>query len=344
MKSTLMALLALSAVFSAQAQEAYQAPLVTDSLLLDIDNTDFAVAVGERGHILTSADGETFTQQAVPTTATLTAVTIVGDNVWAVGHDATILYSADKGKTWTVQMAEPDLEKPFFDVTFIDAQHGIAVGAYGLFFRTRDGGQNWKQELHASILSEMDQEYLEEVKQDSPEYYEEELSLILPHFNKLRMINDTLYLVGEAGLVAESDNMGESWRRLEMEYLGSFQDVAAIDDDTIMLAGLRGNVFVREGEGAWEQVPTCLSGTLNAILTGDNQSIRLFGNNGMMATLQQPVAAVPYDPWAAPGHCEPAEGFSAQQTKDKASIVNVVRFNGHLIAVTANGIQQLETE
>ncbi|OFC71425.1 YCF48-related protein [Alteromonas confluentis] len=344
MKSTLMAILVLSAVFSAQAQEAYQAPRVTESLLLDIDHSDFVVAVGERGHILTSTDGEVFNQQAVPTTTTLTAVTVLGDKVWAAGHDATILYSADKGKTWVVQMAKPELEKPFFDITFFNAQQGIAVGAYGLFFRTNDGGSTWKQELHASILSAMDQEYLEEVKQDSPEYYEEELSLILPHFNKLRVINDKLYLVGEAGLVATSDNMGASWQRLEMEYQGSFQDVALINDSTIMLAGLRGNVFVQRNNEAWEQVPTCLSGTLNSILTDNSDAIKLYGNNGMMVTLEQPIDAVIYDPWAAPGQCTPANGFSAQQTKDKASIVNVTRFNGHLIAVTANGIQQLETE
>ena len=83
---------------TAIAEEAFMAPLVEQSVLLDIDADTFVVIVGERGHVLVSEDGEAFTQKAVPTQSTLTATTVVGDNIWAVGHDAVILHSSDNTK------------------------------------------------------------------------------------------------------------------------------------------------------------------------------------------------------------------------------------------------------
>lgn len=86
--------------------------------MLDIDADKFVVVVGERGHILISEDGTAFNQVAVPTQATLTATTVVGNHIWAVGHDATIIHSSDKGQSWEIQNVQPELQRPFLDVLF----------------------------------------------------------------------------------------------------------------------------------------------------------------------------------------------------------------------------------
>ena len=44
-----------------------------------------------------------------------------------MGHDAAILHTTDGGKTWTLQNFQPELEKPFLDVLFLDNQHGFAM-------------------------------------------------------------------------------------------------------------------------------------------------------------------------------------------------------------------------
>ena len=50
-------------------------PKASSSLLLDIARTDTGfVAVGERGHVLLSADGKNWKQTSVPTRSTLTTV------------------------------------------------------------------------------------------------------------------------------------------------------------------------------------------------------------------------------------------------------------------------------
>jgi hypothetical protein len=62
-------------------------------------------AVGERGTIVATADGEkTWTKQASGTTAFLRSVHFVNSSTgWAVGETGTVVATADEGKTWTKQ-------------------------------------------------------------------------------------------------------------------------------------------------------------------------------------------------------------------------------------------------
>ena len=75
-------------------------PKASHGLLLDIAITDAGyVAVGERGHILTSEDGSEWLQSDVPTRSTLTSVSAQGASIWAAGRDGVIGPSAHSGKT-----------------------------------------------------------------------------------------------------------------------------------------------------------------------------------------------------------------------------------------------------
>ncbi len=344
MKKVIAVSLAASLSFTAVADTAFQAPLVKQSLMLDIDATQYAVMVGERGHILTSQDGENFTQANVPTQSTLTATTIVGDKVWAVGHDAAILYSADRGNTWQVQNFEPDLQRPFLDVHFFNESHGIAVGAYGLFYRTRNGGKDWQSERHASLLAPMDREYLESVREENEEFYQQELNSILPHINRVTFDRGTLLLAGEAGLLAYSQDQGQSWERYEVDYTGSFFDIKPLDASTVLAVGLRGNMFVMRDQQQWEFVNTCSTSTLNSTFVASDSRVVALGNNGMLITAQRPLPVSEVDPYANPLDCQPAKGISKRQVDDKAALVNAVQFQGKTIAVSASGIKTLNLE
>ncbi len=313
----------IMSIASLQAQESYKANLVTESLLLDITQAgEQLVAVGERGHIIRSPDGVKWAQDSVPSIATLTAISFIGSKGWAVGHDATILHTSGNNE-WQVQMFEPEFERPFLDVAFLNENHGIAIGAYGTFYRTQDSGVTWTSEMHPEFLSQDDQEYLEEVKLEDEEFYLEELASILPHLNRIRLVDDTLYIAGEAGLIAKSTDEGRSWERLPIDYYGSFFDIYQDDSNALFAAGLRGNLFRHnEQSDDWNKIDSSSTASLNSVLSLKDNSLLIVGNNGTLVCVRQDMV-------------------KQTQTPDSQAITNAILFNNQIVAVTTSGIQVL---
>ncbi len=92
--------------FAAEPVESSIKPKASKSLLLDMDrHGSKIVAVGERGHVLVSSNnGESWTQSRVPTAQMLTAVDFINERLgWAVGHDGHIIHTEDGGATWVLQ-------------------------------------------------------------------------------------------------------------------------------------------------------------------------------------------------------------------------------------------------
>jgi photosystem II stability/assembly factor-like uncharacterized protein len=241
---------------------------------------DSIVAVGQRGHALWSDDGgATWNQAAVPVSSDLVAVSFpTSTDGWAVGHDGVILHSRDAGRTWALQLdgraigaltldyytraaaeASPaDAQKaaalveearrlvsqgadaPLLDVNFTDASNGVAVGAFGLVLRTRDGGAHWEPWMHAL---------------DNPKGL---------HLYAVRAIADDLYIVGEQGLALKLDPKLDRMRALDMPYKGSLFGIVG-DSRAIVVHGLRGNALRSEDGGlTWEPVATGLQVGLTA--------------------------------------------------------------------------------
>lgn len=236
------------------------------------------VAVGQRGHIVVSADGgATWKQANVPVSSDLTALFFVDDQRgWAVGHDGVILHTGDGGLTWSVQLdgrktnelllaamqrkaaAEPGsaeakallaeaerfkeqgADKPFLDVWFADASTGYAVGAYNLIFHTRDGGKLWEPLFDRT---------------DNPKFFN--LYAIAPAAGGL-------YVAGEGGLVLKLDRASQRFRALDLPYKGSFFGLAG-NDEAVLVYGLRGNAYRSGDEGkTWSKVEPGLPASIVA--------------------------------------------------------------------------------
>lgn len=119
--------------------------------------------------------------------------------------------------------------RPFLEVLFVDEQTGMAVGAYGMIFRTEDGGENW-QPLVTNL--------------SNPDNF---------HLNTLIKSRDTLYIAGEAGSLYRSDDKGLSWVILPSPYEGPFFGMSVSYTTTgtegIIVYGLRGNAFISTNQG-----------------------------------------------------------------------------------------------
>jgi len=215
------------------------------------------VAVGERGQVLLSDDnGQRWRQAQVPVSVGLTAVQFVdAEHGWAVGHAGVVLVTRDGGETWARQLdghqaARLELEaaqrertgsvdeeaaevrvqtaerlvqegadKPFLALAFTDANHGLVVGAYGLAFRTEDGGATWN-----SILGAI----------DNPTGL---------HLYAVARQGESWFLAGEQGYLARSED-GQHFRQLESPYSGTFFTLVSRDDRSLLIGGLKGHAFI----------------------------------------------------------------------------------------------------
>lgn len=66
-----------------------------------------------------------------------------GDHIWLAGSPGSrVLHSPDGGNSWQEQSTGQTL--PIHALTFVNEQHGWAVGELGMILATRDGGQSWQ--------------------------------------------------------------------------------------------------------------------------------------------------------------------------------------------------------
>lgn len=219
------------------------------------------VTVGERGHVLTSDDqGKTWQQADVPVSVTLTSVHFVDDkNGWAVGHSGVILRTQDGGSHWVKQLdgrqaltlmqqsaaqsGDPDFQqrterqiqdgpdKPFLAVHFSDARQGLAVGAYGLAFETRDGGRTWTPAQR--VIPNPDERHLYAIHERA----------------------DGLYLAGEQGLVWRRAPGGDRFEALKTPFESTVFDLLSSPDGALLAVGLGGKVHRSVDQGrSWQSV------------------------------------------------------------------------------------------
>ncbi|HYJ41688.1 MAG TPA: hypothetical protein VEW08_12930 [Steroidobacteraceae bacterium] len=219
-------------------------PLASSSLLLDLAVAgQRLVAVGERGHVMLSDDhGATWRQaKSVPTRVLLTAVFFVdAEYGWAVGHDETILNTADGGENWTRSHFAPEAQQPLLDLWFANRVSGIAVGAYGAYFTTNDGGRHWSSARFSAPPTQPANE-----DEPPPDY----------HLNRIVGVGNRLYVAAEGGKLYRSDDRGASWRALPSPYQGSFFGLVPIRGEGLLAFGLRGHLFRSADAGeTWHEL------------------------------------------------------------------------------------------
>lgn len=220
------------------------------------------VAVGERGIVLLSDDnGANWHQASVPVSVTLTVVRFADEaRGWAAGHNGVLLRTTDGGESWerildggdvvrlyqhqadqlAAASGEEDMrvkrarrqanllasdgpDKPWLDLNIDAAGRLWLVGAYGLVLRSRDGldWEAWSTHL------------------DNPG----EL-----HLYAMRSQGEEIVIAGEQGLLLRSEDGGESFKRLQSPYKGSYF-VLELHEGQILVAGLRGNAFLSTDHG-----------------------------------------------------------------------------------------------
>lgn len=147
---------------------------------------------------------------------------------------------------------------PLLNVWFANDRDGYVLGAYGIFLRTRDGGDTWTVEGN---------------RLENPDNYH--------LYDIARTPSGTVIVVGEAGTLLRSPDDGNEWERVDATYTGSYFGAVAANDDSLLIYGLRGNVFRSVDQGVtWTQVETGDRRTLMCGAAGDDGSVILAGSAG----------------------------------------------------------------
>jgi photosystem II stability/assembly factor-like uncharacterized protein len=284
---------------------AMQAPQAQRAVLLDLARAGKRlVAVGERGIVLLSDDnGIQWRQAQVPVSVSLTAVQFAdADTGWAVGHAGVVLMSRDGGEHWVVQLdgkraaqleldrarqqlptaADQDAadahvltaerlvndgpDKPLLALDFVDTRHGLVVGAYGLAFRTDDGGLTWQ-----SMMGQI----------DNPAG---------SHLYAITRQGEHWFVAGEQGYLARSDDAGQSFNELQSPYAGSFFALQSSGDGMLLVAGLKGNAFVSHDLGeSFQAAPVLMPISFSdAIRTDDGKLLLVNQGGALFRTGDQP--------------------------------------------------------
>lgn len=250
--------LAAAVLFSTPAAEAAcdgaGAAPARGFMLLDVEQAgERLISVGEDATVqITDAQGRLLCIGQTPTRVVLTATFFIDDKEgWAVGHDSTILHTANGGETWDKQYEEVGAD-PLFDVHFFDSERGIVIGAYGLAFQTDDGGETWEE----LTIGEDDRHRYAVVPLSGSR------AIVV---GESTGISDDMTTLG-AGVLYRTDDAGRTWQALGSPYEGSYFGGVALGGDEVLIFGLLGNTFYSPDAGArWYRVD---SRTDNSLLSG----------------------------------------------------------------------------
>ena len=308
---------------SPQERAAMPSRLAAISPLLAVASAgERIVAVGQRGHILTSDDsGKRWIQAKVPVSTDLLAVSFPSPKQgWAVGHGGVVLHSSDGGSTWTKQLdgrqaavlavryfesklaagapVEQLLEREkslisgggtqaLLDVYFESDSTGYVVGTFNRIYRTDDGGQSWTPWMDRT---------------DNPK----EL-----HFYAIRGGRHGLYLAGEQGMVWRFDAAKQRFAGIKTPYNGTLFGLVIDGPHSLLVFGMRGSLFrTINGGNSWDRIPTgspagITSGTVlpdgAIVVVSQAGGISLSRDHGTTFASAIPSSSMPYFGVAALG-------------------------------------------
>lgn len=320
---------------AAQAAWERPAPAATRTEQAVLLNVAFAgkrlVAVGERGLVLYSDDeGRHWTQSPAPVSVTLIKSRFVSAQTgWTVGHSGVILRTGDGGKSWTrqldgiqaarlaaakytqdstdpavkaqaaiaQQLQQDGADKPFFDILFTDERTGFAIGAYGLAFRTEDGGAHWTPWM----------EHL-----DNPQGL---------HLYGMARSGNSLFIAGEQGLLLQSTDGGKQFKSVRTPYKGSYFGIVALACGDLYLYGLRGNLYRSGDEGkSWTKMDAPSQASFSTGLALSDTEALFINQAGQAFTARHDSAALQAMP-AIP----PAPATSIARLPDGAWVMSSMR-------------------
>ena len=222
---------------------------------------------GQEGLVLHTADGgKTWERQDAKANfkendgtekkAYLFAVDAIDNQTaWAVGDRSMLSSTTDGGKTWRSRKVKGEIDLSggeqiaaadpiFYDVKFVDAQHGWIAGEFGKILHTKDGGETWHEQSQTLM--------------EGGKFFD---VLDLPTLFGLHMTSaEKGVAAGLEGHVARTSDGGARWSfdaievPKEVPLVDPLYSVTEISDGSAWVVGAAGEVLKREaGADTWKR-------------------------------------------------------------------------------------------
>ncbi|UVL86085.1 YCF48-related protein [Pseudomonas sp. B21-028] len=230
------------------------------------------------------------------------AATWAGARAVAVGSDGVVLLSDDQTRSFH-QADDVPVSSTLTDVSFVDANHGWAVGHWGAILATVDGGRRWQVQR---LVTEEDRPLfavhffdarhgvavglwsLVLVTQDAGMTWVEQATN--PDVKGLADLNLTslfadksggVYATAEQGRLLYSTDQGSSWRYLDTGYAGSLWCGLSLDNQTLLAGGQRGTLLRSEDAGlTWKRLNLDTTSSITSIVS-DGVDVLVVGLDGL---------------------------------------------------------------
>lgn len=194
---------------------------------------------------------------------------------------------------------------PLLDVQCESRERAVAVGGYGYYLETTDGGATWSKKLDS--LKNGDGWHL---------------------YDLASVTNtSTRYLVGEKGAMFRSLDQGANWERLKSPYSGTFFGATTLSDAKALVYGLQGNIWLTGNRGvSWSQVASGLTRGINDGAVLADGTVVLVTNAGGILTSH-----------------DGGKSFSLRFLPDRESISAVLpREKGGILIAGQGGVRVIE--
>ena len=229
-------------------------------------------------------------------------VTQAGSRLVAVGNYGHVIYSDDRGNSWT-QAARVPTRVTLTCVRFVSDKIGFAAGHDGTIIRTQDGGANWRRSFtdensetpimslffltpqHGFAMGAFS--FVVETRDGGRSWVRRSLSEGGQedyHLNQIfRAKSGAIFVAAEFGVVYRSTDEGKTFTALRTPYEGSFWGGLGLPDGAVLVYGMRGNAYRSSNDGAsWTKVETNTQASIGGGAVLSNTLVVLTGLQGFV--------------------------------------------------------------
>ena len=246
-------------------------------------------AVGADGVIAYSAtSGQTWASQASGITTALSSSHFIDSATgWAAGADAVVLTTTNGGALWTPLVTAPATFY-IFDISFANANVGVACGEQGKTIHTIDGGATW---LSVNVPTATNLEAIDMLPGwpgtawmisgagavyktiDGGASYVQQYVTANGLSSVSAVSHSVAYIAGVDGFVAKTVDGGASWSQLTVSADSQFSDIKFVSPTIGWVATIDGKIFfTSDGGASWVPQQTF---TDSAIFSLDSPSVNM---------------------------------------------------------------------